>query len=82
MKFHAVWRSTGEPLLLTATLLQVGEQEVTKGLQVLRADLGVSPSVFRDEWAGQWGVRGSSPSGNHCQLLSVTVFTLILEVFG
>ena len=61
VRFHAGWKSTGEPLLLSATLLQVGDQVVEKGQHGPRAQLDMAPSalvrvaVFRDEWAGDWG---------------------------
>ena len=67
VRFPAVWKSSGEPLLLTATLLQVGDKHVERGSQGPCAELEVDPSalvrvaVFRDEWQGPWSQFTDAP---------------------
>ena len=66
VKFHAVCPSSGEPLLLTGLLLQVGDRFVYKHKPAV-ANLDVVKSVvqraavYREEWEGDWLAFAESP---------------------
>ena len=59
-RFQARWKLSGDPLLLQATLLQIGAQPVTKFVPAECTPVDVLPSalvrvaVFRDEWGQPW----------------------------
>ena len=60
VKFQAKWKLSGDPLLLTATLLQLGTPAVVKHEPSVRTPVEVLPSalvrlgVFRDEFPHPW----------------------------
>ncbi|OLP95201.1 hypothetical protein AK812_SmicGene22685 [Symbiodinium microadriaticum] len=59
-RFQARWKLSGDPLLLQATLLQIGVQPVQKFVPAECTPVDVLPSalvrvaVFRDEWGQPW----------------------------
>ena len=59
-RFQARWKLSGDPLLLQATLRQIGAQPVTKFVPAECTPVDVLPSalvrvaVFRDEWGQPW----------------------------
>ncbi|CAE7393753.1 Pol [Symbiodinium sp. CCMP2592] len=67
VRFQASCSTTQEPVLLTATLLQIGDRFVQKVAPGQRMTLDLVPSailrlaVYRDQWEGSWAVFAQKP---------------------
>ena len=60
-------RETGEPMLLNASLVQLGAQNAAKATPAAVAPLELTPSelvriaVFKDQWSGCWDAFAQGP---------------------
>ena len=67
IRFPALYRPTGEPLLLQGSLVQLGDQTIVREQEHDLVDAQpvatttVKVCVFRDEWPGPWDVFQQSP---------------------
>ena len=67
VRFRAFVRTTDEPILLSALLLQIGDKWVSKAAPPASVNLEVTPSdvlrvaVYRDEWQGAWDLLVQKP---------------------
>ena len=70
VRFQATCSPATEPVLLAATLLQIGDRFVTKSVPSQRMTLDLVPSVilrlavYRDQWPEPWDVFVQKPEGS------------------